>query len=68
MERSFSANDYVGGFGKYDVNLTYDESGGEHVVRYEYLYPATGKKVQRGSMIESEFRKYFGDALGRLPR
>ncbi|BCU79368.1 hypothetical protein llg_40830 [Luteolibacter sp. LG18] len=64
--RSFDPNNYVCGFGKYDVDVTVHRSGANPTAEFSFTYPETSQVVRRGMISESKIRQYFGSALDLL--
>ncbi len=63
INSNISSLDFLGGAGKYDLNIVVSSDGGEKVVKYEFLDPKNGGVIEVRECSYKSFSKAFGDVF-----
>lgn len=58
-----SSLDFLGGAGKYDLNIVVFSDGGEKIVKYEMIDPKGGRVIEVRESSYKSFSDTFGDAF-----
>jgi hypothetical protein len=63
INSNISSPDFLGGAGKYDLNIVVSSDGGEKVVKYEFIDPRKGGVVEVQECSYKSFSRIFGDVF-----
>jgi hypothetical protein len=63
INSNISSLDFLGGSGKYDLNIVVSSDGGEKVVKYELIDPKGGSVVEVQECSYNTFSRTFGDVF-----